>query len=42
MPILMLQPNKLSLEDVFIKLTGEENKPVRRIKKEAVKNEGNI
>ncbi len=43
MPILMLQPNNLSLEEVFIKLTKEnnENKLPKRIKKEAVKNESN-
>lgn len=43
MPILMLQPNNLSLEEVFIKLTKEsnENSSLRRIKKEAVKNESN-
>lgn len=44
MPILMLQPNNLSLEDVFIQLTKENagKAPVKRVKKEAVRNESNI
>lgn len=42
MPIMMLQPNNLSLEEVFIKLTNEEKRNIKQVKKEVVKNESNI
>ncbi len=43
MPILMLQPNNLSLEEIFIKLTKEsaEISHAKRTKKEVVKNDSN-